>query len=68
MRRVAIIGCGGAGVVPPRCVVISATRPKELPGGAFGFPCALIIKRLAAGERHDKATLDAVLRGQGVAI
>ena len=56
------------GVVPPWCLVINATRPKELPGGTFGFPCALIIKRLAEGERHDKARLNAILRQHGVAI
>jgi 2,3,4,5-tetrahydropyridine-2-carboxylate N-succinyltransferase len=55
------------GVVPPRCLAISATRPKELPGGTFGFPCALIIKRFAEGERHDKAALNAALRAHGVA-
>lgn len=55
------------GVVPPWCVVINATRPKELAGGTFGFPCALVIKRLTAGERHDKATLAAVLREHGAA-
>src|SRR5918993_859938 len=55
------------GVVPPWCLVINATRPKDLPGGTFGFPCALIIKRFAEGERHDKATLNAVLRQHGVA-
>ena len=55
------------GVVPPWCLVINATRPKELAGGTFGFPCALIIKRFAEGERHDKAALNAVLREHGVA-
>ncbi|HEX6167261.1 MAG TPA: 2,3,4,5-tetrahydropyridine-2,6-dicarboxylate N-succinyltransferase [Acidimicrobiales bacterium] len=55
------------GVVPPWCVVINATRPKQLPGGTFGFPCALIIRRLTEGERHDKTTLNAVLRSHGVA-
>jgi 2,3,4,5-tetrahydropyridine-2,6-dicarboxylate N-succinyltransferase len=55
------------GVVPPWCLVINATRPKELPGGTFGFPCAVILKRFAAGERHDKATLNAILREHGVA-
>jgi 2,3,4,5-tetrahydropyridine-2-carboxylate N-succinyltransferase len=55
------------GVVPPWCVVINATRPKQLPGGTFGFPCALIIRRLSEGERHDKTTLNAVLRSHGVA-
>jgi 2,3,4,5-tetrahydropyridine-2-carboxylate N-succinyltransferase len=57
----------GRGVVPPWCLVINATRPKELPGGTFGFPCALIIKRFAEGERHDKASLNAVLREHGIA-
>jgi 2,3,4,5-tetrahydropyridine-2,6-dicarboxylate N-succinyltransferase len=55
------------GVVPPWCLVINATRPKQLPGGTFGFPCALIIKRFAEGDRHDKATLNAVLREHGIA-
>jgi 2,3,4,5-tetrahydropyridine-2-carboxylate N-succinyltransferase len=55
------------GVVPPWCVAINATRPKDLSGGTFGFPCALIIKRFAEGERHDKATLNAVLREHGAA-
>jgi 2,3,4,5-tetrahydropyridine-2-carboxylate N-succinyltransferase len=53
--------------VPPWCVVINATRPKQLPGGTFGFSCALIIRRLTEGERHDKMTLNAVLRSDGVA-
>jgi len=55
------------GVVPPWCLVINATRAKTLPGGTFGFPCALILKRFAEGERHDKATLNAILREHGVA-
>jgi 2,3,4,5-tetrahydropyridine-2-carboxylate N-succinyltransferase len=55
------------GVVPPWSVVINATRPRALPGGTFGFPCALIIRRLVEGERHDKAALNAVLRRHGVA-
>jgi 2,3,4,5-tetrahydropyridine-2,6-dicarboxylate N-succinyltransferase len=37
------------------------------PGGTFGFPCGLIIKRFAEGERHDKATLNLILREHGVA-
>jgi Phage integrase family/Hexapeptide repeat of succinyl-transferase len=55
------------GVVPPWCLVINATRPKDLPGGTFGFPCALIIRRFAEGERHDKATLNTILREHGIA-
>jgi 2,3,4,5-tetrahydropyridine-2-carboxylate N-succinyltransferase len=55
------------GVVPPWCVVVNATRPREFPGGTFGMACALIIKRLTEGERHDKVTLDATLREHGIA-
>ncbi len=43
-----------------------ATRPRSFPGGEFGLPCALVVKRLAEGERHDKAQLEAVLRHHGV--
>jgi 2,3,4,5-tetrahydropyridine-2-carboxylate N-succinyltransferase len=57
----------GRGVVPPWCLVINATRPRQFAGGTFGLPCALIIKRFAEGERHDKAALNAVLREHGVA-
>ena len=57
----------GRGVVPPWCVVVSATRPREFTGGTFGLPCVLVIKRLAEGQRHDKAQLNHVLREHGVA-
>ena len=55
------------GVVPPWCLVINATRPKEFAGGTFGLPCCLIIKRFSEGERHDKAALNDILREHGVA-
>ncbi|HEX8769738.1 MAG TPA: DapH/DapD/GlmU-related protein, partial [Acidimicrobiales bacterium] len=55
------------GAVPPWCVAVTATRPREFPGGEFGLPCALIVKHLAEGERHDKAQLESVLRQHGVA-
>jgi 2,3,4,5-tetrahydropyridine-2-carboxylate N-succinyltransferase len=55
------------GVVPPRAVVIPATREKQFAGGTFGLPCALIVRRLAEGEVHDKLALNAVLREHGVA-
>jgi 2,3,4,5-tetrahydropyridine-2-carboxylate N-succinyltransferase len=58
----------GRGVVPPWCLVINATRPKTFPGGTFGMPCALIIRRFAEGERHDKAKLNEILREHGVAV
>jgi 2,3,4,5-tetrahydropyridine-2,6-dicarboxylate N-succinyltransferase len=56
------------GVVPPWCLVINATRQKEFPGGTFGLACALIIKRFAEGERHDKAALNETLRTHGVSL
>jgi hypothetical protein len=43
-------------------LVINATGPKTCPGGSFGLPCALIIKRFSEGERHNKAALNDVLR------
>jgi 2,3,4,5-tetrahydropyridine-2-carboxylate N-succinyltransferase len=57
----------GRGVVPPWCVVVQATRKREFPGGEFGLPCALILRRLEPGERADKAKLNEILREHGVA-
>jgi 2,3,4,5-tetrahydropyridine-2-carboxylate N-succinyltransferase len=54
------------GVVPPWCVAVQATRSKSFPGGDFGLPCILVIKRLPEGERHDKASLNDLLRQHGV--
>jgi 2,3,4,5-tetrahydropyridine-2-carboxylate N-succinyltransferase len=54
------------GVVPPWCVAVQATRPRSFPGGEFGLPCVLVIKRLAEGERHDKSKLNELLRGHGL--
>jgi 2,3,4,5-tetrahydropyridine-2-carboxylate N-succinyltransferase len=54
------------GVVPPSCVAVGATRRKEFPGGEFGLPCVLVIRRLGEGERHDKAALNELLREHGV--
>jgi 2,3,4,5-tetrahydropyridine-2-carboxylate N-succinyltransferase len=56
------------GHIPPWCVAVSGTRFREFPGGTFGLQCALIIKRLTEGERHDKAKLNDILRGHGVAL
>ena len=55
------------GKVPDWCVAVSATRPRTFPGGEFGLPCVLVIKRLTEGERHDKAKLNDVLREHGAA-
>ncbi len=56
------------GVVPSWCVTVLATRARDFPGGTFGLPSALVIKRLEEGERHDKAVLNDVLRGHGVGL
>ena len=55
------------GVVPDWCVAVSATRPRTFPGGEFGMPCVLVVKRLTEGERHEKSKLNDVLRDHGVA-
>jgi 2,3,4,5-tetrahydropyridine-2-carboxylate N-succinyltransferase len=53
------------GVVPPWCVAVSATRKRTYPGGEFGMPCVLVIRRLEPGERHDKSQLNDILRQHG---
>jgi 2,3,4,5-tetrahydropyridine-2,6-dicarboxylate N-succinyltransferase len=55
------------GIVPDWCVAISATRTRSYPGGDFGLPCVLVVKRLTEGERHDKSRLNDILRDHGVA-
>jgi len=55
------------GIVPDWCVAISATRARTYPGGEFGLPCVLVVKRLTEGERHDKSKLNEILRDHGAA-
>ncbi len=55
------------GHVPPWSVAVNGVRQREFAGGTYGLPCVLIIKRLTEGERHDKAQLNDVLRGHGIA-
>jgi 2,3,4,5-tetrahydropyridine-2-carboxylate N-succinyltransferase len=54
------------GHVPAWSVAVGGTRAKDFSGGTFGLPCVLVIKRLTEGERHDKASLNDVLRDHGV--
>ena len=56
----------GRGEIPPWCVAVQASRRREFPGGEFGLPCVLVIKRLEPGARHDKAQLNDVLREHGI--
>ncbi len=55
------------GAVPDWCVAIAATRPKSFPGGEFGLPCVLVVKRITEGERHEKGRINEILREHGVA-
>jgi 2,3,4,5-tetrahydropyridine-2,6-dicarboxylate N-succinyltransferase len=54
------------GEVPAWSVCVGGTRMRKFPGGEFGMPCLLVIKRLGEGERHDKAALNDVLRDHGL--
>jgi 2,3,4,5-tetrahydropyridine-2-carboxylate N-succinyltransferase len=56
------------GVVPPWSVGVGATRPRRFPGGVFGMPCVLIVRRLEPGRRHDTAQLNAMLREHGIGL
>ena len=56
------------GVVPSWCVAVPATRSRTYPGGEFGLPCVLVIKRLEPGVRHDKSALNDVLRQHGATL
>ncbi len=49
-------------------MAVTATRRREFAGGVFGLPCVLVIKRLAEGQRHEKAQLNDVLRTHGATV
>jgi 2,3,4,5-tetrahydropyridine-2,6-dicarboxylate N-succinyltransferase len=53
------------GRIPAWSVAITATRSRRFPGGEFGLPCALVIKRLSEGECLDKVRLNELVRSQG---
>ena len=55
----------GRGDVPSGAVVVQGTRMKEFPGCTFGLPCALILRYLEPGERHDRLQLNELLRDHG---
>jgi 2,3,4,5-tetrahydropyridine-2-carboxylate N-succinyltransferase len=56
------------GEVPPWSVAVAGTRPRSYPGGDFGLPAVLVIKRLTEGERHDKSAIVASLRDHGATV
>jgi 2,3,4,5-tetrahydropyridine-2,6-dicarboxylate N-succinyltransferase len=45
---------------------VGGTRPRTFPGGTFGLPCLLVLKRQPEGVRHDKSALNQILRDHGV--
>jgi 2,3,4,5-tetrahydropyridine-2-carboxylate N-succinyltransferase len=58
----------GRGEIPSWCVAVSGTRPRQFPGGEFGMPAVLVIRRLEPGQRHDKAKLNDALRDVGLSL
>jgi 2,3,4,5-tetrahydropyridine-2,6-dicarboxylate N-succinyltransferase len=54
------------GEVPAWSVCVGGTRARRFPGGEFGMPCVLVLKRLPEGTRHDKAAMNEILREHGV--
>ena len=56
------------GEAPAWSVCINGVRARKFPGGEWGMPCVLVIKRLTEGERHDKTKLNEILRDHGADI
>jgi 2,3,4,5-tetrahydropyridine-2-carboxylate N-succinyltransferase len=56
------------GEAPAWSVCVNGTRTRKFPGGEYGMPCVLVIKRLSEGDRHDKAALNAILRDHGADV
>ena len=55
------------GAVPPRAVVVPASRPKAFPAGTYHLPCALIIGERGASTDL-KTSLNDALRDFSVAV
>ncbi|HET6187682.1 MAG TPA: 2,3,4,5-tetrahydropyridine-2,6-dicarboxylate N-succinyltransferase [Trebonia sp.] len=54
------------GEAPAWSVCVNGMRSRKFPGGEYGMPCVLVLKRLPEGERHSKAELNSVLRDHGL--
>ncbi len=54
------------GEAPAWSVCVSGTRTRTFPGGEFGMPCMLVLKRLPEGSQHDKLALNDILRDHGL--
>ncbi|CAM5710481.1 2,3,4,5-tetrahydropyridine-2,6-dicarboxylate N-succinyltransferase [Streptomyces griseorubiginosus] len=56
------------GEAPAWSVCVGSTRVKKFPGGEFGLPCLLVLKRLPEGSGHEKLALNEILRDHGIAV
>ncbi|HWG65339.1 MAG TPA: 2,3,4,5-tetrahydropyridine-2,6-dicarboxylate N-succinyltransferase [Streptosporangiaceae bacterium] len=54
------------GEAPAWSVCVNGTRSRSFPGGEFGMPCVLVLKRLPKGTAHDKLALNDILRDHGL--
>src|SRR5215813_5657805 len=54
------------GEAPAWSVCVSGTRVRSFPGGDFGMPCMLVLRRLAEGAGHDRLALNEILRDHGI--
>ena len=54
------------GEAPAWSVCVTANRTKSFPGGDFGMPVLLVLKRLEEGQEHEKLALNDLLREHGV--
>ena len=54
------------GEAPAWSVCVNGMRSRKFPGGEYGMPCVLVLKRLPAGERHSKTELNSILRDHGL--
>ena len=54
------------GEAPAWSVCVNGMRSRKFPGGEYGMPCVLVLKRLPEGERHGKTELNAILRDHGL--
>jgi 2,3,4,5-tetrahydropyridine-2-carboxylate N-succinyltransferase len=54
------------GEVPAWSVSVGGTRARSFPGGEFGMPCVLVLRRLPEGGARDIEALNDILRDHGV--
>jgi len=54
------------GEAPAWSVCVGSTRVRSFPGGDFGMPCVLVLRRLEEGGGHEKLALNDILREHGV--